>query len=125
MPAIIKIYADSRYPIDRKKIRQRVKSVLDSRHVAGPVQIEISMVGDRKMKDLNNKYRKLNQTTDVLSFPLEGTNDQDGVLRLGDIVVSWPQARSYAIRANQLISDVAADLIEHGLLHLLGIHHPE
>lgn len=125
MPAIIQIYADSRYPINRKKVRERVESVLSSHHVTGQVQIEISVVGDRKMKALNNKYRKLNCTTNVLSFPLEGTNDPDGVLRLGDIVVSWPQARSYAIRANQLISNVAIDLIEHGLLHLLGIHHLE
>lgn len=125
MPAIIQIYADSRYPIDRKKIRARVKSVLSSHQVVGQVQIEISVVGDRKMKFLNTKFRNISHTTDVLSFPLEGTNDPDDILRLGDIIVSWPQARSYAVRANQLISDVAADLIEHGLLHLLGIHHPE
>lgn len=125
MSAVIQIYADSRYPIDRKKIRRRVESVLNSRHVIGRVQIEISIVGDRKMKFLNNKFRKIDRATNVLAFPLEEKISPEGILYLGDIVISWPQARDYAVRANQLISDVVADLTEHGLLHLLGIHHPE
>ncbi|KKU06597.1 MAG: putative rRNA maturation factor [Candidatus Magasanikbacteria bacterium GW2011_GWA2_45_39] len=80
------------------------------------------------MRDLNRKFRQLDETGDVLSFPLENRPDPtavspDGLLRLGDIVVSWPQARDLAVKSNRLISAVVCDLVEHGVKHLLGEHH--
>jgi ssRNA-specific RNase YbeY (16S rRNA maturation enzyme) len=64
----------------------------------------------------------------VLSFPLENNPNRaavspDGLLYLGDIVVSWPQARTVAVKSNRLISAVICDLVEHGMKHLLGEHH--
>ena len=89
----------------------------------------MSIVGDRRMRELNKKYRKLDKTTDVLSFGLnEGdafVESPDDVLRLGDIVVSYPQAVDEAREENKMVIDQIVLLVLHGLDHLLGKHHPE
>lgn len=132
----VDISADSRYPVDRRLLRETVARFLDKKREWGEVAVSITVCGDRKMRKLNNNHRQRDETAGVLSFPLYYDGDSEkkapaaipfpGQPRhLGDIVVSWPQARDLAVRANRLISDVAADLVEHGLLHLLGIHHPE
>ena len=119
------IKADSRYPIDRKIVREKVKQILESKRLTQDVEVSLSFVGDRKMKILNFKYRKKNKTTDVLSFSMiEGKPfPEDDILRLGDIVISYPQARKQAREYNILVDKEINKLVEHGLLHLLGIHH--
>ena len=119
------IKADSRYPVDRKMAREKVKQILESKRLTQGVEVSLSFVGDRKMKILNFKYRKKNETTDVLSFSItEGEPfPKDNILRLGDIVISYPQARKQAREYNILVDKEIEKLVEHGLLHLLGIHH--
>jgi len=116
------ITTESRYPADRKIIRDRAIKVLESHGVKGKAEVEVSIVGDRKMKELHKKYMGDDTTTDVLSFPLEDSGP-DGVLRLGCVVVSYPQAIKEAIEENVLVDEKIAFLVEHGILHLLGIHH--
>ena len=97
------------------------------------IEVSINIVGDRQMRRLNTMYRHIDDTTDVLSFPLNDPADKvapfvdapDGVLRLGDIIVSYPQAVTAASEDNMLVDDKIKDLVLHGLNHLLGIHHPE
>lgn len=126
----ILIKTDSHYRVDRNRIRHRIDSILGEKKVRGDVEISVSIVGDRLMRKLNNEYRKLDKTTDVLSFPLSSTDDKipfadapDHILRLGDIVLSYPQIISEASEENVLVDDKVDELIEHGLLHLLGYHH--
>ena len=52
-------------------------------------------------------------------------NIPDGILRLGDIVVSYPVARRQAGEHNLLVDNEIKILVKHGMLHLLGIHHEE
>lgn len=133
MPAKIDIKADSKYPIDRKKIRASIDRVLVDRGVHEKVYVSVSVVGDRKMRFLNKKYRDKDYATDVLSFPTfdptqafeeAGFSHPETVGRnLGDIVVSYPQAVLIAARTNQMLDEVISFLVEHSVLHLLGIHH--
>ena len=116
------ITTESRYPADRKIIRERAIKVLTEHGVKGKAEVEIGIVGDRKMKELHKKYMNDDSTTDVLSFPLEDRGP-DGVLRLGMVVVSFPQAMKDAIEENILVDEKIAFLVSHGILHLLGIHH--
>lgn len=124
------IATESRYPVNRDSIRAIVNKELEEHHVKGKVELEVDVVGDRKMRDLHAKYMGEDVTTDVLSFPLEDTNVRapfvvapDNVLRLGNIVVSYPQAMKEAVEHNLLVDEQIANLVGHGLLHLLGIHH--
>jgi probable rRNA maturation factor len=80
------------------------------------VVAELSFVTAAEIKKLNYKYRKINQTTDVLSFPLDNFNlNPDGAVRLGDIVI----CRSEAKKKGHSVPF----LIKHSMLHLLGVHH--
>jgi len=121
------IKADSRYPVDRKKIRRKVKKILDEKGLTTDIEVSIAFVGSRKIKKLNAQYRKKDTVTDVLSFPLiEGETpfpeNKDNILRLGDVVICYPQARKQAMENNVLVDDEINSLVEHGILSLLGIH---
>lgn len=122
---------ETHYPVNRKKIKQAVVIALGGK-TRRDTEVSVSIIGDRRMKELNRKYRKLDATTDVLSFPLNDTDyrgqfveSPDNVLRLGDILVSFPQAVGQAREENKLVDDTIIELVLHGLNHLLGIHHPE
>lgn len=124
------ITSDPRYPINKDRIRTQVEQTLKEMRVSGDVEISITVVGDRKMRTLNKSFRGNDSTTDVLSFPLEESNDDtgfarapDAVLRLGDIIISYPQAIENAHEYNRLVDDEIDTLVEHSILHLLGIHH--
>jgi probable rRNA maturation factor len=124
---------ESHFPVQKKFVVDIVERALKGR-ANGNVEVGVTIVGDRRMKELNKTYRNIDDTTDVLSFPLnDPTQAQphpfaeppDGVLRLGDVIVSYPQVVQEATDQNKMVDDVLAFLIEHGLNHLLGIHHPE
>lgn len=124
------IRTESHYTVNRDRIRDKIDEVLKKRGVKGRIEVSVAIVGDRQMRMLNNKYRKLDQTTDVLAFPLSDTSAQtrfvdspDGVLRLGDIVISYPQARDDASEEEKLVDEKIDELIEHAMSHLLGYNH--
>lgn len=127
------LFCESRYPVNRRAIKKTVEAVLGERGVSGNVEVSVSIVGDRKMRILNKKYREKDTSTDVLSFSqLEGKPADkvdipmglpDKVLRLGDVIVSYPMARKNAAKKEVLVEEEIHFLIRHGLHHLLGIHH--
>ena len=89
------------------------------------------------MHELNRKYRGIDSTTDILSFALEDHNlgslqhiprigfvaSPDKWLRLGDIVISYPEALEDASMDGIAVDEEIKTLVEHGVDHLLGIHH--
>lgn len=133
----ILIISSSRYPIRRIKIKDTVANVLNTLKVKGTIEVEISFIGNRKMTQFHKQYMHEEGTTDVLSFPLHDNllftkikhnnkeifTDSDGVLRLGSIVISYPVAQKQANDHNITTDEEVNRLVEHGMLHLLGIHH--
>ena len=124
------LQTESHFPVDRKKIIEAVKTALTPK-VTSPTEVSITIVGDRKMRELNKKYRSIDATTDVLSFAQSDSSVPgapfvevpDNVLHLGDIVVSYPQVIEEASEENKLVDDQIISLVLHGLNHLLGVHH--
>ncbi len=120
------LFVESRYKVNRKKIAGAVKNILREHSVAGPVEVSIAIVGDRKMRALNKKHRGKEGTTNVLSFSLaegEAMVLPTDTLRLGDVVLSYPQIIREAARDEVLVDDKINELAQHGLMHLLGLHH--
>jgi probable rRNA maturation factor len=120
------IFVESRYKVNRKRIKKVVESVIAGNGVAGPVEVSIAVVGDRKMRQLSKQYKGEDKTRNILSFSqTEGESIvvSSDVLRLGDIVLSFPQVINDAVRDEMLVDDKVDELIEHGLMHLLGLHH--
>ena len=127
------LQTESHYPVGRKKIKAAVISYLTPK-IESDVEVSITIVGDRQMHELNKRYRGIDYPTDVLSFPhndpsqpnpVPFVDPPDNLIRLGDIVVSYPQAVTEAIEENKLVDDQIIFLIYHGIDHLLGIHHEE
>lgn len=120
------IYVESRYKVNRKKIKSAVIQLCEENNLKSAIEVSIAVVGDRKMKKLNKKYRGKDSTTNVLSFPLaEGEQSKlpSGVTRLGDIVISYPEVIKEAAKNEVLVDERVEDLVRHGMLHLLGLHH--
>lgn len=119
-------FVESRYKVNRKKIKQAIHEVLDEKGITSPCEVSLAFVGDRKMKALNKKFRNLDKTTNILSFPLsegEQTPLPQDVLRLGDIIISYPVLIKEAADEEEMVDDRIDMLVRHGLLHLLGEHH--
>ena len=122
----IPIFVESRYRVNRKRIKAKVTKILMQNEIKGPVETSIAIVGDRKMRALSKKYKNEDKTRNILTFSLsegESTYLPSEVLRLGDIAISYPQVIKDASRDEMLVDDKIDELIEHGLLHLLGINH--
>ena len=124
--ANILLFVESRYRVDRKRIRKTVMETLQTNGVASPVEVSIALVGDRKMRSLSKQYKGEDKTRNILSFSLsegEPVVLPTDILRLGDIVISYPAVVREAIRDEVMVEDRLNMLVEHGLMHLLGIHH--
>lgn len=123
----LEVNADSRYKFDRKKIRAAVLGLLAEQGIKQPVVLSLSVVGERKIRELEKKYFGEDKVTDVLSFSqLEGDRvpgEEEDKLVLGDVVVCYPEAKRQALKFNRLLDDEIEFLVNHGVLHLLGIHH--
>ena len=122
----IPIYVESRYKINRKKVKEVIIRVLLEQSVTGTVEVSVAIIGNRKMRSLNKKYRGIDSSTNVLSFSqTEGdlTLQPPDRLYLGDIVLSYPKVVEECARDNELIDDRVNELVKHSLLHLLGNHH--
>jgi probable rRNA maturation factor len=82
------------------------------------------------MKILNNKYRGVDKTTDVLSFPQleyqtlkKNKKKHNTTLLLVDIVINIQKALQQAKQNNISLNEEIKKLLIHGLLHLLGYNH--
>lgn len=131
------VSSDPRYNINKDAIRIAVAQILQRHRISGKIEVGINIVGDRKMHELNRKFRGIDSTTDILSFALEDPNptilqhiprigfisSPDKILRLGDIVISYPQALEDASMDGFSVDEEIRHLVEHGLNHLLGMHH--
>lgn len=121
------IFVESRYKVNRKRIKQTVENVVTKNEISSPVEVSVAIVGDRKMRELSKKYKGEDKTRNILSFSqTEGETipvSNGETLRLGDIVLSYPQVIRDASRDEMLVDDKVDQLVEHGMLHLLGVHH--
>jgi probable rRNA maturation factor len=126
---LVNLFVGSRYLVNRDKLRQTVKTVLHQ-HGIDHAQVDISIVGARKIKELNESQLKHEGTTDVLSFPQHEKHQLDDFPlpaeippHLGDVVISFPEAVKTARRFGKLVDDQICFYLEHSLMHLLGYHH--
>lgn len=106
-------------------------------------QVSLVIADDETVRLLNSEYRGIDKTTDVLSFAFDNEGeyfgegaapsgwsaDEEFVLPpgesawLGEVIVSYPQAARQAQEAGHSVERELAQLIMHGILHLLGYDH--
>lgn len=122
----VSIFVESRYKVNRKRIRSLVNNLLKKQGVGGKADVSIAIVGDRKMRELSRKYKGEDKTRNVLSFSQaegEQAKNFSDALFLGDVVISYPQVIREAAAQDALVDEKIGELVEHGIMHLLGINH--
>ena len=109
----------------QKKIKNLNKKL--KKYKRNMIFFTLLLTGDNEIKKLNNKFRKKNKVTDVLSFPFYNKNDLKNKLKkekeiyLGDIVINLSRVKNkndkkrFKLEVNKLWI--------HGLVHLFGYDH--
>ena len=145
LQALISVDEPYEGEIDAGWLEDVVRAGLGAADAPGPGQVSLLITGDETVRALNEEYRGLDETTDVLSFsashPGHWEGDGDGpsdepdeeafVLPpgfpqpLGEIIVSWPQTLRQAGEHGVSPMQELALLVVHGALHLVGFDHVE
>jgi probable rRNA maturation factor len=113
--------------VDATWLEGVARSVLQAEGVP-PAELGAVVTDDGRLRQLNREYAGEDEVTDVLSFSLtEGEQfaSPDGVLRLGEVIISYPTAERQAREAGRSTDAEIAHLLLHGILHLLGYDHAE
>ena len=103
-------------------IETAIKATLSEYEFEVGYQLSISFVDEEEIKSLNSQYRNVDRVTDVLSFPMEDT-DERGVEILGDVVICTKRAREQATELGHELKRELSYLSVHSILHLLGMDH--
>lgn len=123
---MIEVVNQQRYKrIDRKRWEEFARQAMQK--VAKEHEgVTIAFVSNRKIRELNKRFRKLDKTTDVLSFPTDNDNDRfsdSSNPMLGEIAIAVERAAEQASENGLEFDQEIAQLILHGLLHLCGYDH--
>jgi probable rRNA maturation factor len=112
-------------------LRGVAEQVLLTQGVGDSAELGLMITGQEKVRELNRRYRGQDRATDVLAFYMKSADEEtapfiappDGVLHLGEVVISHPQAVMQAKEHHHSVARELAILIIHGVLHLLGHDH--
>ena len=119
--------------VGEDRVRRIAQTVLKAEGVAPPYEVGLVFTDSETVKQLNRDYRGVDEPTDVLAFymlPQQGADSSfalppDGVTRLGEVIISYPQAVEQAKEQGHPPEREMALLVIHGTLHLLGYDHEE
>jgi probable rRNA maturation factor len=78
-------------------------------------------LNDRQIRWYNKQFRKKDYPTDVLSFPVRETVENEHYL--GDILISMERTTVQAREKRHPVKRELKILLLHGVLHLLGYDH--
>lgn len=96
------------------------------------INISLALVSPQEIRELNNKYREYDSVTDVLSFPEYENIGQiekavaekpGGELFLGELILCYDDIKEYAEKEKLSLKEELANVLSHGILHLLGFKH--
>ena len=119
--------------VDRDWVKKMARQVLKTEGVAPPYEVSLVFTDSETVRQLNRDYRGLDKPTDVLAFymlPQKKADSSfalppDGITRLGEVIISYPQAAEQAKEQGHSPERELALLIIHGILHLLDYDHEE
>jgi len=93
----------------------------------GPSELAIKIVSESEIRELNHRYRQMDKTTNVLSFPMGDLPAAalEEVDLLGDIAICAQVVKEEAHAQGKSLEAHFAHMIVHGVLHLIGYDHIE
>ncbi len=116
--------------LDTGWLESVARKVLAAENVGAKTEMGLVISSDERVQQLNRDYRGKDEPTDVLAFSAREEADDspfipppDGILHLGEVIISYPQAEIQAEEHGHPLKKELAILLIHGLLHLLGYDH--
>ncbi len=120
--------------VNKRALKSLANKVLQSEEA--DFDVEITLVDDSYIKELNKKYRNVDNPTDVLSFlittPFQKsavskpkTDNRKPITDIADIYISLDRAKEQAESRKMEFKVEVAHLLIHGILHLLGYEHSD
>lgn len=120
--------------LEESWLQSVAEQVLAAQSAGAGVEMGLVIATQERVQQLNRSYRGKDEPTDVLAFSMlpgeqiPGADlpfviPPDGVLHLGEVIISYPQAVTQAEEHQHSIKKEIAILIIHGVLHLLGYEH--
>jgi len=110
-------------------LRSIAEQVITALGMGDNVELGLVIATEGRVRQLNRDYLGRDEPTDVLAFAAreEAGGDfppfvlpPDGVLHLGEVIISYPQAVIQAAEYQHSVKREILILIVHGVLHLLG-----
>ncbi|MFP3898159.1 MAG: rRNA maturation RNase YbeY [Dehalococcoidia bacterium] len=129
----ISVEARFRQAADESWFEGMARQILKAEGVAPPYELSLVITDSETVRRLNRDYRGVDEPTDVLAFDMLAQKQgddcfklpPDGLTRLGEVIISYPQAEEQAREQGHTTEKEMALLIIHGILHLLGYDHEE
>ncbi|MGA2910929.1 MAG: rRNA maturation RNase YbeY [Candidatus Microgenomates bacterium] len=126
----VSVSKQSNYPVNIPAVKKKLAEFLAKNGIVSDAEVSVAIIGEKKMMAVGAKYLKDKKLHNVLSFvPNEAKASfvfpPDGIIHLGEIIVCYPLAVKESQQENVLINERIYELIEHGALHLMGVHHEE
>ncbi len=129
----VSIYQQQRKMPITKEIKKLIKEAchmsLLCEEREGDYEVSVTLVSNKRIREINREQRDIDSATDVLSFPLSedgyefDINPITGCYMLGDIVISAERANEQAQEFCQPFEREVAFLTVHSMLHLMGYDH--
>lgn len=114
------------------EIKRVCETVMDGEDCNFDAEISLTFTDNAGIREINREYRGIDKPTDVLSFPMLDFGEDEidaefetdeGLVMLGDIVISVERARAQAAELGHSLRRELAFLAAHSMLHLLGWDH--
>ena len=111
--------------VDEEGLRATAARALAACDVHAGAHLAITLVDPPRMAELKEQALGFHEETDVLAYPMDGVEASPGPFVLGDIVLCPAVAERQARAAGRTPTEETADLLVHGILHLLGWDHAD
>ncbi|MBW6440521.1 rRNA maturation RNase YbeY [Patescibacteria group bacterium] len=118
--------------IEKKFLDKVAQETLKTLKLKKTVEISLVISGEKRIRTLNKKYRKIDKVTDVLSFGNEDTDNSvkfvfpsNNVISFGEIFICYPKIQKQAREKKHSTKKEFSILLIHGILHLAGFDHLE
>lgn len=103
------------------KLRHWAKAALTETH--HPSSLTLRLVDRDEIHTANREFRDKDKPTNVISFPCDDIEDENGLHYIGDILICPELMNAEAIAHRKSQEAYWAHLVIHSVLHLLGHDH--
>lgn len=125
----VTVHKFGKFPVSTKKIQETAIKTFERNGILSDAESSVAIVSGEKMQwYVDTYYGNDGEDHPVLSFPIAEVKEPfvmppDNVVHLGEIIVSYDYCVNESKKTGRLIEEIVLEMVEHGALHLMGVHH--